>query len=178
MVKYLLSRLPFQACDYNSAWPLFNEPSGLSSTISEVLTLLSFSTLIPSNTLHMLPMLDLQQLSKCWVFQTLCTSSNSSPCLLLLRLTTETSNSACALFTRIPQQPYDFWVNENKCLTIEPSSTHSCRWIQLHSMQESSGSDKETIETYSLLSQTSIKKPEITCTAYSKANAWPESKYS
>jgi hypothetical protein len=35
-------------------------------------------------------------------------------------------------------------------------------------MQESPGSDRETIETYSLLSQTSVKTPEITCTTYSK----------
>jgi hypothetical protein len=35
-------------------------------------------------------------------------------------------------------------------------------------MQESPGSDRETIEPYSLLSQTSVKNPEITCTAYSK----------
>jgi hypothetical protein len=35
-------------------------------------------------------------------------------------------------------------------------------------MQESPGSDRETIETYSLLSQTSVKNSEITCTTYSK----------
>jgi hypothetical protein len=35
-------------------------------------------------------------------------------------------------------------------------------------MQESPGSDRETIETYSLLSQTSVKKSEITCTTFSK----------
>jgi hypothetical protein len=35
-------------------------------------------------------------------------------------------------------------------------------------MQESPGSDRETIVTYSLLSQTSVKTSEITRTAYSK----------
>jgi hypothetical protein len=35
-------------------------------------------------------------------------------------------------------------------------------------MQESPGSDRETIETYSLLSQTSVKNSEISSIAYSK----------
>ena len=35
-------------------------------------------------------------------------------------------------------------------------------------MMESPGSDRETIESYSLLSQTSVKTSEITCTSYSK----------
>ena len=35
-------------------------------------------------------------------------------------------------------------------------------------MQESPGSDRETIETHSLPSQTSVSNPEITCTAYTK----------
>ena len=45
-------------------------------------------------------------------------------------------------------------------------------------MQESPGLDRETIETNSLLSQTSVKTSEITCTAYSKANAYKGSKHS
>jgi hypothetical protein len=35
-------------------------------------------------------------------------------------------------------------------------------------MQESPDSGRETIETYSLLSQTSVKNSEIACTAYTK----------
>jgi hypothetical protein len=35
-------------------------------------------------------------------------------------------------------------------------------------MQESPGSNRETIETHSLHSHTSVKTSEITCTAYSK----------
>jgi hypothetical protein len=35
-------------------------------------------------------------------------------------------------------------------------------------MQEYPGSDRETIETHSLPSQTSVSNPEITCTTYTK----------
>ena len=51
----------------------------------------------------------------------------------------------------------NFWADENKSLTIEPPQRTLCRGIQLHSMQESLDSDRETIGTHSLLSKTSVK---------------------
>jgi hypothetical protein len=45
-------------------------------------------------------------------------------------------------------------------------------------MQESPGSDRETIETHSLLSHGFQINYEITCTAYSKENAYKENKHS
>jgi hypothetical protein len=46
--------------------------------------------------------------------------------------------------------PIHFWVNENQSYPyLNPLSTHSLRTIRLHSLQESSGSNRETIETHS-----------------------------
>jgi len=48
-----------------------------SYSIAKELSLLRWSTLTPSETLCTLLVLDLQQLSKCWIFQTLCTSAKA-----------------------------------------------------------------------------------------------------
>jgi hypothetical protein len=49
-----------------------------------------------------------------------------------------------------PVTQIHFWVNENQSyLYLNPLSTHSLRTIRLHSLQEFSGSNRETIETHS-----------------------------
>ena len=49
---------------------------------------------------------------------------------------------------RIPQT--QLWAKENKSSTTWPPRRTLCRGIQLHSMQESHGISRETIETHSL----------------------------
>ena len=46
---------------------------------------------------------------------------------------------------------------ENESLTVEPPQRTLCGGIRLHSMQESPGSNRETIETYSRLSLTDFE---------------------
>ena len=90
------------------------------------------------------------------VFQVLCVHSHSKPSLTLLRLATGTSIRP-ALHLHGSNNTNQIRVEENERLTVEPPQRTLCGGIQLHSMQESPGSNRETIETYSRLSLTDLK---------------------
>jgi hypothetical protein len=99
------------------------------------------------------------------VFQVLCTHSHSNSGLPLLRLATETSIRP-ALYLHGSNNPIKPWVDENKSLTVEPPQRTLCGGIQLHSMQDSFGSDRETIEAHSRLSHGFRIYHAITYTTY------------
>jgi hypothetical protein len=82
-------------------------------------------------------------------FSVLCTHSHSNPGLSLLRLATEIqSDLHFTCMARITQ--INSGLNENECLTVEPPQRTLCGGIRLHSMQESPGSNRETVGTHSL----------------------------
>jgi hypothetical protein len=60
----------------------------------------------------------------------------------------ETSNRP-ALHLHGSNNPTQLWADENESLTVEPPQRTLCGGIRLHSMQESPGSNRETIETHS-----------------------------
>jgi hypothetical protein len=71
------------------------------------------------------------------------------PTFPFLQLATESSvRPALTCTARIIQ--LNSGLNENECLTIEPPQRTLCGGIRLHSMQESPGSNRETIGTHSL----------------------------
>jgi hypothetical protein len=120
---------------------------------AKALSLLSFcnsdSFRAPSNTL---PVLDstFNNPQRAEVFQVLCTRSHSNPTFpfsdLLLRSSVRPALTCTARIIQI-----NSGLNENESLTVEPPQRTLCGGIQLHSMQESPGSNRETIETHSLI---------------------------
>jgi hypothetical protein len=124
---------------------------------AKALSLLSFcnsdSFRAPSNTLPVLD-LDLRQPSMMLKISGAMHSHSPQPDLSLHRLATGSSvRPLLTCMARITQINSE--LNDNESLTVEPPRRTLCGGIQLHSMKESPGSTRGTIETHFSFSQVS-----------------------
>jgi hypothetical protein len=134
---------------------------------SKVLYLLSFSSSFKSS--ERIPLLaplaaTFKHFQVLEVFDSMHSCSNSPS--TLAQVFNPKLHLACALLAWLLCLSA-LWVNENKSyLYLNPLSMHSLQTLQLHSLHESSGSNRETIETHSFFPSDFKLKHEIIHTAY------------